>query len=85
LISVLEASDVENLFDQFEAASEQSVDEDDDDLDDPETASTIMAAVHSHFVASDTSGIKKRSPRIGQLVLCQVYLLGPVLLNFLRS
>ena len=71
LISVLEASDVENLIDQFEAASELEADDDDDDVDDDddledqETASNILAAVHSHFVASDTSGTKKRSPRIG--------------------
>ena len=77
IISVLEASDVDNLLDQFESADFGGIDDDDndfdneddfDDLDDPETVSTIWAAVHNHFVASDTSGIKKKSPRIGTII-----------------
>lgn len=64
----MEASDVDNLFDQFEASTDlDGVDEDDefDDFDDPETASTIMAAVHNHFASSEGNKDKK-NPRIGE-------------------
>ena len=77
----MEASDVDHLYDQFEASAEFGVDgddfgddfEDDDDDDRQEKTSTILAAVQNHFASSttDASGNKERkSPRIGKSSQC---------------
>ena len=79
VVLVLEASDVDHLYDQFEASAEFGVDgddfdgddfdDDDDDDDRQEKTSTILAAVQNHFASSstDASGNKERkSPRIGK-------------------
>lgn len=65
-ISVLEASDVDNLLDQFEAVENIRKDLTNNSNADPDRASHIVAAVKSHFSGSNRNFPKGKVPKIGK-------------------
>ncbi|TRY76234.1 hypothetical protein TCAL_09224 [Tigriopus californicus] len=63
-LEVLEASDVDNLLDQFEAVENIRKDLTNNSNADPERASHIVAAVKSHFSGSNRNFPKGKVPKI---------------------
>lgn len=71
LLLVLEATDADNLLEQFEEASSDF--DDNDQSNNPRKTSNIFKAVQNHFASSDSNSAGcRRLPRIGRSIVTVV-------------